>query len=145
MDTSPELVNPTGKFKIGSEEAELALNYAGAGRGRTRHHLTCYTSLQTTGIYRRQTDKHNGTNLSPHPSHHSLVLVSKIFFAYFSILFKYSTLLGQPSSSSSSSCLFYRITLTNIYNQWRGWAGSQSERYKISPAKFGILKSWHSS
>ena len=31
MDTSPELVNPTGKFKIGSVEAKLALNYARAG------------------------------------------------------------------------------------------------------------------
>ena len=38
MDTSPELVNPTGKFKIGSVEAELALNYAQAGddQGKTK-------------------------------------------------------------------------------------------------------------
>ena len=36
MDTSPELVNPSGKFKIGSGEAELALNYAGVVQG---HHL----------------------------------------------------------------------------------------------------------
>ena len=40
MDTSPELVNPSGKFKIGSVEAELALNCAGAVQGAVQgHHL----------------------------------------------------------------------------------------------------------
>ena len=73
MDTSPELVNPTGKFKIGSEEAELALNYAGAGRGRARHHLhhlpANYWDLSETNRY-----KYNGwlaptSHLTPHTTH----------------------------------------------------------------------------
>ena len=42
MDTSPELVNPTGKFKIGSVEAELALNYAGAGAGGGQPDITLH-------------------------------------------------------------------------------------------------------
>ena len=48
MDTSPELVNPTGKFEIGSVEAELALNYAGADQGHpdiTFHLLLCTSIL----------------------------------------------------------------------------------------------------
>lgn len=62
MDTSPELVNPTGKFKIGSVEAELALNYAGAARGQpdiTQHLPANYRDLSETNKYNCCYQRHN--------------------------------------------------------------------------------------
>ena len=76
MDTSPELVNPTGKFKIGSVEAELALNYAGAGAGGGQPDLTLHLPANYWDL--SQTNK-----LRPAPHWLVVVLVFQIFFAYF--------------------------------------------------------------
>ena len=128
MDTSPELVNPTGKFKIGSVEAELALNYAGADGGRGQPDITLHLPANYW-------DSSETNKLRPqHLTGWWWCWCFKYFLHIFKFLFKYSTLLGQPSSSSSSSCLFYRITLTNIYNQTSDEAGPEvSMRNTRSP------------
>ena len=77
MDTSPELVNPTGKFKIGSVEAELALNYAGAGAAGGQPDLTLHLPANYWDL--SQTNK-----LRPqHLTGWWWCLCSKYFFAYF--------------------------------------------------------------
>ena len=91
MDTSHELVSRSGKFKIDSAEAKLALNYAGRpniGWG--------YKQSQTS----RKTQQIKSASCSPNQHSHGWV---DFFFQFC------RNISTNPVCQHSSSCLSYRL------------------------------------